>query len=664
MHRWIVRVCSFTFAVVLVICSIQTTQGIQKLAPFGSTVTFNLNITKAVQTKDVLAQDLATIGEDLSTTIGKVSPNQENYRTERDVILFSGDLDSDSGPVVKGDKVFWLNQEISGHVIDYREVGGRTLNGTYFAVDTPGLRKSIQTWAEANSISVEWGDVSYLTSGQSITKSMVSSITGLLVLACFFLTLAAASVSLQKRWRQQKVELTEGKPYGKVRVESVRENLSPLIQGFIVGILVSLLYLLSLPEGTTQVKAVASVCAGPVLFFLLAVSLAVSLLSLFSVPPFEALGIRGNTSKTLKTFALILEFSGTTVVIIAIAAALSAINVQSQALGQVDTYNRIPNAARLSLLSVPVGEPEAEKDLFCDLVQQGENTNTLMLSLDVNQSTSLGDNDLGEFDHLLLVNRTYLDSMEVGVESTGPSGTLHEISPVEVPQFANVQTDILLAEDSKQAPSFYRYEGPGMICLGPSTGKGGESVVCKNPLVLIVDDLATEWSYEGFVLPLLSSGNIFFSDYQSAKELVDSSGASGLVASIDNMAELSLQAAQDISMRIQVLSFSAVVSFVIVIVLSFQAAASWCVASSRLIFAQRCLGRSLIDIATERMARRVAISAAASLVGFSVEFFVLKNSLPISLWVSLAVFILAVICQIAFRCHLASNEFHRMAIRR
>lgn len=662
MHQWIVRICSFVFVVVLVICSILAVQGIQKLAPLDSTVSFSLNIVKAVEAKNVLARDLATIGKELGTTIGKVSPSKENFKTDKDIILFSGELDSDVGPVIKQGEVFWLGREKSGQVIVYTEVGDRTLNGEYFAIDVPGLRESVQTWAETNAISVEWGDVSYLR--QSIIKGMVLSASGLLVPACFLLTLAAASISLQKRWRRQKIELTEGKSYLAVRSESVYENLLLLVQGAFAGILASLLYLVSLPEGMKQAKAVVSICGGSVLLFLVSLAFTLVLLSVFSVPPFKTLGIRNNTSKILKNFGLILEFSGTTVVIVAIAAALSAITIQSKALGQVDTYNQIPNATRLSLLSIPTGKSGTEKDLLSDLVQRAENADTLMLSLDVNQSISLGENELEGFDHFIIANKTYLDAIGIGVESDGPSGSLHEIPPADVPQFASMQAAMWLAEGSKQVPAFYGYQGSGMVCLGPNTGKGGESVVCNNPLVLIVDAPLTAWNYDGFVLPLLSSGNLFFSDYQSTKDMIDKSEASGLVAAIDNMSELTLQAAQDIAMRIQVLSFSVIVSLAIVMVMSFQAAVSWCVASSKLIFAQRCSGRSMLDIAVSDVLSRVMISALASLAGFLIEVFVIKNSLLSSLWVSFAVFILVVVCQIAFRCHLASNAFHGIATRR
>lgn len=496
---------------------------------------------------------------------------------------------------------------------------------------------------------------------------MLSSATGLLIPTCFLLVLAAVAITLQKKWRQQKVELTEGKPYWRVRGETITQILFLLMQGFVVGSIVSILYLLFLPVGFSQLKVVVPTCAEAFVFFLLVVIAAVFLLALFSIPPFRALGIRNNQSKFLRGASLVLELSGTVIVIVAIATIMVTITIQSQALGQAKAYTKIPDATRLSLLASGSGAPETEgtsTSSLNTLVEQAQAAQALMVSLDVNQEISFNESDLAGFDHFVIVNKTYLDAIGVGLGTAGSSGTLQKLPSSEVPSLVANQTAIWQAKNSTQQPSFYRYQGSGLPILGQNPGKGGQSVICKNPLVLVVDDLTYKWNYDGFVLPLLSSGNIFFSNYQSAEQLVTSSGASDLVASIDNMEELALQAAQNLTTIIQILWFSAAVALGIVIVISFQVAAAWSVVATRQIFAQRCLGRSLLSIATDALARRVIISGAASCIGFAIEVLILRNAVITSLGVALAIFVIAVLCQLAFRCYLAARVFHKVAIRR
>lgn len=98
MRRWLVRICSFAFATVLFICSAQVVQGMQKLTPFDTDVAFNLNIVSSTTPKDDLAEQLASIGRKLDTTIVKISPDKTNYKSKRDVIFSQGPILPTLGP--------------------------------------------------------------------------------------------------------------------------------------------------------------------------------------------------------------------------------------------------------------------------------------------------------------------------------------------------------------------------------------------------------------------------------------------------------------------------------------------------------------------------------------------------------------------------------------
>ena len=181
MRRWIVRICSFAFATVLLICSMQVVQGLQKLTPFDTDVAFNINIASSTTSKDDLAKQLASIGQKLDTTIVKVSPDKTRYKSKRDVIFFSGILSSRVGPVVDDGKICWANSGMTGNIIPPDQIDDRTLNGEYNAIDTPGFRQSIQEWALSNAIKVEWSDRSSLTSNSTVLSNMLRSATGLLL---------------------------------------------------------------------------------------------------------------------------------------------------------------------------------------------------------------------------------------------------------------------------------------------------------------------------------------------------------------------------------------------------------------------------------------------------------------------------------------------------
>ena len=199
--------------------------------------------------------------------------------------------------------------------------------------------------------------------------------------------------------------------------------------------------------------------------------------------------------------------------------------------------------------------------------------------------------------------------------------------------------------------------------MGPNVGNGGKSVICHNPVVMIVDGDMGRWSSDRLVSPLLSTGNIFFVDYESAMENIEEAGASDLIASVDNIFELAMRAAQDIALQLQVLSASIVVSLALVVVMGFQSAASWSMRNARLIFALRSDGHRLPIIASEKLGAWVIGSILASSAGALMQIILLRHQPTPALIASGSVFVLITACQIAFRCWLASAQFRSTVVR-
>lgn len=662
MRRWLVRICSFAFATVLFICSAQVVQGMQKLTPFDTDVAFNLNIVSSTTPKDDLAEQLASIGRKLDTTIVKISPDKTNYKSKRDVIFFSGSHSSHVGPIANDGKICWANAGVTGDIIQIDQIGDRTLNGEYNAIDTPGFRRSIQEWALSNAIEVEWSDRSNLTSNGTILSNMLRSATGLLLPACFLLILASVSSSLQKRWRQQKIELTEGKTYLHVRFESAASHILLVLEGLVTGLIAGLIFTLALDGGPQQAAILAKVCSGAAIILSIAMVASVALLSAASVPTFNELPERNPTPRILSCLGAALSFAGIVIVISAVSAACSGIEMQKTTLEQMDQFSRMPEATRISLLATAGGGGETDDQIFEDLASRAESDDEIMLAIDVNQAMALSASDLNGFDHFILANERYLEAIGIGIGQKGTGGTLTALKADEVPDIAIAQSKIWL-DDGGGPVSFYRYEGPGVMSMGPNVGNGGKSVICHNPVVMIVDGDMGRWSSDRLVSPLLSTGNIFFVDYESAMENIEEAGASDLIASVDNIFELAMRAAQDIALQLQVLSASIVVSLALVVVMGFQSAASWSMRNARLIFALRSDGHRLPIIASEKLGAWVIGSILASSAGALMQIILLRHQPTPALIASGSVFVLITACQIAFRCWLASAQFRSTVVR-
>lgn len=664
MDRWVLRSSSLLFSIVLCLCAIQAAQGFQRLHPCGSDATFSLNIVEAAHTKEELAVSLANIGNNCNVLIGKVSANPEQYTNERDIILFSGNPNSIYGPIISNNQVNWLDQNVSGSVVSYTNLNSRSLNGEYFATWSEELFSSLTTWCKENYIEIEYRNT-VLSPVENIFQNFLLSDTGLLAIVCFFLIAASVVASLHKLRESQRIEIVSGKPCYQIRIDCCLSILTKVFQGCILGTIVVCLYVLTFSDGIRQLFVVISLCAAPLLLYTLITFLVMGSLCFVSLPSFNKIGLRHISGTALDVSKTALECLGIVITILALVSSYTMIGAQSDLLREAEAYGKIPEATRLSLIYIPNESTYCSATELQKLIELGELSGDLLLSLDVNQSMLIEDGMIDDFDCFVIVNPAYLDAIKVNVGSSGQNGMILPLPADAVPIFAKQQSEIWLNKSSLYEPAFYRYEGSGLLALGANTGKGGEVIIANNPLVMVVENLDTSWNYSGFIIPLLSSGNLFFNDYSVALELVEESEANSIVASFDNMAALSLQQAQIASQKIAVLTLSILIAIILTFAMSVQSAASWCISNNQLIFAIRSSGLSLISIAVEGLSRRIAIIGLGSFLGVIAAIFLISNNNYLAAFLTmLGIFALMTLYSVVIRCHFIHIVFQKIAARR
>lgn len=663
MDKWALRTCAFVFVVALGIFSIQAAESLQRLYPCNANIMFSIDTTKALLTKETIANDLAKLGSTYDTLIGKVSPNPEKYRTERDIIHFSGDLRSVDGPALLNGHIFWLDQTLSGAIVPLSNLTSRSLNGEYFARGSQEFIDALASWGEEKSIEVE--PIGLPDNFNTlIMLNLLLTDSGILVCICALLPIAAACSLLRRMRRRQRVEIVGGKTLLRVRASSCFDVLATTTQGYIAGLIVICFYLLTLPCGFQQLSAWINLCAAPVCILMLIESVLIGTLAFCALPSIAELGSRFSGTALFSVLCIALELIGIVFSIYAASSTFGALRVQDSLLSEARMYESIPEATRLSLLYTPGDGAYEETAKMHEFLRLSEESGHALVSLDVNQSMELSDDDLSGYDHFVIANKAYLDAIGVGLEAPSKNGTAYAIPPEEVPVLPMLQSEMWLADNSTTTPTFYRYEGPGFFALGANTGKGGDVVEARNPIILVLDQIESGWSYSGFVIPLLSSGNLFFNDYEGAYSAAEISGISDLVSAFDNIAELSLQQAQDISKKVTILILSVAIALVLMMALEIQSAAAWCSANARSIFAKRSSGYSLSRIATHKLVAKLILVGCGSAVGLVITILIIPNNA-----IELSLIVLIIFCLIASvvfisRICLARLEFYGTANRR
>ena len=130
----------------------------------------------------------------------------------------------------------------------------------------------------------------------------------------------------------------------------------------------------------------------------------------------------------------------------------------------------------------------------------------------VDSAILLTPEELGDYDHLVMASPRW-------VERFGRPDRLQPVEldslPVGTRDFLNAQMPILTADGSvlPEGVGLYRCEDGGLFAFPSGVTLGwAKPLTAKNPLVILVDHPAQALAPKSCALPLVSSGNLLFSD--------------------------------------------------------------------------------------------------------------------------------------------------------
>ena len=666
MYRLAMRLAACTFAIVLCFCGTQSVKSYQRQAPFGADISFSLNIADSSASKSQLARELAAIGEEHNALICKVSPDEKHYLTKTDIVLFSDSTDSEIGPSLDGDSnIQWTDSDISGKLIDYEDMGSRTLNGSYCASNTAGLRDAIQQWAASRAIVIEWHALSGLTASV-LVGSMLANASGLLIPASMLFVAASVLFMAQKRWNTNRILLIGGVPYSRVRGSLAACAILSLLQGLLAGYLMFAIYVAIFAGGLAQLHIIASAILPTILPLSIIAVIAGSILGGAMVPSFESLHQRKASSLPIRILKSSLTVCSLLIVMAGIFLGCSLLENERMLLSQSSMYEQMASATRVSLRAIPSerndGGISYTKEHIEKLIDEAERSSILLVSNDVKQSMSLSASECEGFDSYVIVNRAYLDLLDIGIGKSGSGGSITQLEIDDVPELAIELTDLWGGDSANDDFSFWSYSGSGLLALGTNTSQGGRNVTYDNPLVILIEAPMSSLNYEGFTGAMLSTGNVFFSDYDTLDELISATGSREFIASIDRLFEVAQLYAQIASSRANVLLAAIIAACAVVISMAIQSALSWSSLNQKKIFANRTSGKSYPRIVLNNMKRMICIGAALIFASAVIEiacqmrYVTLSVAVPLILYLSSQLIFRVISSSTVFRSTIARKE--------
>ena len=189
--------------------------------------------------------------------------------------------------------------------------------------------------------------------------------------------------------------------------------------------------------------------------------------------------------------------------------------------GRKGTYD-IDGIVRIGFSDIdPVCDQEELALHGVELLKALEAEDEALLCLMVDSSMSISKEELGDFDHLLVVNPAYLDRFANGA-------SFRPCRPKEVTE--EMQTFLrdhfqLWCKDADAASQVQigTCEGKPLLALPFAVGMGSSAIEAKRPLVLLVKTPSAVLKWRSFLGGAVSSSNVVFTDRAHLEELLHDS---------------------------------------------------------------------------------------------------------------------------------------------
>lgn len=158
----------------------------------------------------------------------------------------------------------------------------------------------------------------------------------------------------------------------------------------------------------------------------------------------------------------------------------------------------------------------------------------LLLSYVVDSSIEITEDALGEYDHLIITNLTWIDRFDsidnlVSVNNDEISAALQELIAAHMKAWSVDESEL------PEGISLYKYTGEGLLAFPANIGYGASAIQTSNPLIILIKSPTETMEASSFLLPLTSSGNIIFSNSELLQNELDNSSISQYIDRIESV---------------------------------------------------------------------------------------------------------------------------------
>ena len=586
--------------------------------PLNTTDTFEMNVDYEKAEKTILIDELNSLAEYYGGVLLKVVPGQDDYEKNKDIVWFGSVKISGSSLNTDDKSIHWLDSELYGNMIHSDEMGTRPLYGSYAFGGSSEFKNALSSWADEKGFYLSWNK--QIPMSNAILSHILFTGTGNAFVAALILLMATIAIWLVSRTRARAIRYING--FGAVQM-SIEDSLS-VISNIIVGAFVSFIVIV----------AYVSYCAGIRQIFIITVPLLLSILYLVIIigiyaylasltMAFKEKNISREFYMNVNSCRIGSVFCIASVVLamIVIPTTLTSASVAYRLSDDYALWKAMRGTVRVSLDDFNSLEKDEMINEMIRILKAEDGRSNICMSFVVDRSIYLDENELSGYDHLILADKAWLKSFDIGIEEERSGGVLNKtefdnLSPA-LRDFLELQIPVwLIGEDLQKAGlSYYEYTGVSFPALPPNAGYGDSTIQAEHPLVIITDNPIDIFKAKGFLMPLLSSGNIVFLDESSLRSELAQSPLNENVASIDSVADVALDQAQKFRKEARFSFLACVLIIITVIIAGNINARLWAGMNKKRIFTLRTSGKEYVEIINAPMKKESVLAAAAISIG-------------------------------------------------
>lgn len=179
----------------------------------------------------------------------------------------------------------------------------------------------------------------------------------------------------------------------------------------------------------------------------------------------------------------------------------------------------------------PVCDEEGLRTECEKVLTSMQESDDILLSFVVDSSILIEENELGKYDHLVMVNPAWIEKYD-------DMSNLQEVSiediSAEMREFLEVQMPVWTVDGSvlPDGIRLYEYKGEGLLAFPVNTGTANSAIKAKSPLIVMVDDPMVSMSAKAFTIPMTSSTNLIFTDKEKLEEELEKSSISSYIEDV------------------------------------------------------------------------------------------------------------------------------------